>query len=690
MNKWITRCYSRMLIDNHITEDDPAFMTRFDPQRYAALVKKAGVEASMVYACDHNGNCYYPTKVGHMHRNLAGRDIFGETLACLRAEGIIPVAYYTTIYHNHSAQNNPSWRMQDIHGRQHDGRYWWSCPNSPEYLAFTKAQISEIIAYDIEGIFIDMTFWPVVCCCANCRGKFLGQTGWEIPGIIDWHDPCWIAFQRFRERSMVEFCEELAAHIKIQKDITVTFQNSPIIFGWGWGQTPGIANACDYVSGDFYGGKYQHILGAKILAAASKNQPFEYMTSRCVNLPDHTSIKSEAELRCEAATTLANGGAYFFIDAINPDGTLTEPVFERLGRVSLDLAPFKQKIQEDQAVLTGETGLYFSMLSLIDLNVQGKLLNSLKGQTISTPTYEELLGTSIVLTRAHQPFVIVRDGEGDLSKLRTLVVNNAQVLSALEVEKIRAFVYQGGTLIATGLTSLGKADGTPGRIMADGKPNFALADVFGVTYSGNFSREINYLVFPEADSPAVGRYVLNNHPAPLVTLAGAEKLGGFTEMWFDPADPDRYASIHSNPPGHETGFVGLSIHPYGKGRCIYLAPDLLHIQQDAQQEFGKWLFNQFAPSQSILKTNAPAAVEITLLESRTTGSLLVGLVNYQKELPNIPVNGLYVDLHVWKRIPTSCRLVSNGHDLPFSVIDHEVHFEIPMLETIEMVEFRFD
>jgi hypothetical protein len=161
-------------------------------------------------------------------------------------------------------------------------------------------------------------------------------------------------------------------------------------------------------------------------------------------------------------------------------------------------------------------------------------------------------------------------------------------------------------------------------------------------------------------------------------------------MWFDPADPEKYASIHSNPPGHETGFVGLSIHPYGKGRCIYLAPDLLHIQQDAQQEFGKWLFNRFAPSQSILKTNVPTVVEITLLESRTTGSLLVGLVNYQKELPNIQVYGLHVGLHVGKRIPTNCRLVSNGHDLPFSVIDYEVHFEIPMLETIEMVEIKFD
>jgi hypothetical protein len=689
MNNWTQHCYSRMLIDSHISEDAPVFMTRFDPKCYAALVKKAGVEASMVYACDHNGNCFYPTRVGHMHRNLAGRDIFGETLTCLRLEGITPVAYYTTIYHNHSAKTHPAWRMQDFDGRQHAGRYWWSCPNNQEYLEFSKAQIGEVIDYDVEGIFIDMTFWPVICTCANCRAKFLSQSGWEIPENIDWDNPHWIAFQRFREESMVAFCRELATFIKNQKDITVTFQNSPIIFGWGWGQTPGIANACDYTSGDFYGGKYQHILGAKILSAATNNHPFEYMTSRCVDLRDHTSMKSEAELRCEAATTLANGGAYFFIDAINPDGTLTEAVFERLGRVSSDLLPFTTKIKQHQAVLNADTGLYFSMLSFIDLSVTGTSLRSLASQTASTPTYDEMLGASVILTRAHRPFIVIRDGEGDLEKLKSLVINNAQVMSAGEVEKIREFVRNGGTLIATGLTSLRQPDGTPGRTGVDGKPDFALADVFGVSFSGKMSPRVNFLTLDAAAAPAKGGTILSDHPAPLVRLNGAERLAGLAETLFDPDDPERYASIHSNPPGRETEFVGLAVNPFGKGRCIYLAPDLLHMQQDAQQAFGMWLLENFAPRSRVVTTNAPPAVEITLLKSTTSNAWLVGLVNYQKELPNIPVHGLQLDICLDDRIPKACSLVSNGQELPIDIHNGTIHLEIPELETIEMVEVRF-
>jgi hypothetical protein len=676
MSDWTQDCYVRLLIDNHITEDDPSFMTRFDPQRYVSLVKRAGIEASMVYACDHNGNCYYPTRVGHMHRNLQGRDIFGETVSGLHREGIVPVAYYTSIYHNHSAQDHPAWRMQDASGKQHGGRYWWSCPNHPEYAAFTRAQVAEVIAYDVAGIFIDMTFWPVVCCCASCREKYRRQTGKEIPQWVDWGDRDWVAFQRFREASMVTFCQDLAAAIKEQKDITVTFQNSPIIFGWAWGQTPGIAQACDYTSGDFYGGKYQHVLGAKILSAASQNQPFEYMTSRCVDLTDHTSMKSTPELRCEAATTLASGGAYFFIDAINPDGTLMEAVYNRLGEVTTSLTPFTRRVRAHHPTLAADLGLYFSMLSFIDPAANGQPLRDLPEafSSTSTPAYQEMSGASIALTRTHRLFRVVRAPDGGLDGLKTLLIPNAQVMSSSEVEQVREFVRAGGTLIATGLTSLTRPDGSSSG-------DFALADVFGVSYTGAFTARVNYLAFPGGQD-----YVSCNRPAPLVRLAGAQTLAELAVPLFDPDDPERYASIHSNPPGRLTGHPGLTINPYGNGHCIYLAPPLLALRQDAQQAFAARLLQEYAPPILLTNTDAPAAVEITLLRSSAAKAYLVCLVNYQGELPNVPVQAIQVELRLEAGAPQACTCVSNGQALPFQFEAGLLRFTVPHLETIEMIE----
>ena len=127
------------------------------------------------------------------------------------------------------------------------------------------------------------------------------------------------------------------------------------------------------------------------------------------------------------------------------------------------------------------------------------------------------------------------------------------------------------------------------------------------------------------------------------------------------------------------------MHAYGKGRCIYLAPPVLALQQAAQESFGAWLLQEYTPAPLVVRTNAPAAVEITLLRSTTASAWLVGLVNYQKELPNIPVQNLQVSLRLPQGVPaTTC--TSNNTPLPFTFTDGILSFTLPLLETLEMVE----
>jgi len=673
MNDWYKRCYARLLIDNHISEDDPSAMTRFDPAQYVAMVKKAGTEAAMVYATCHNGNCYYPSKVGHMHANLKGRDIFGETVTLLRREGIVPIAYYTSVYHNHSAKTHPAWRITHANGTQHGGRYWWSCPNNDEYRAFVLAQVAEIAAYDIDGLFNDMTFWPGICVCPSCRTKYLALSGREIPRKIDWRNPEWIGFQRFREESMAAFAQEVTRSLKARKDITVTHQTSTIMHGWMQSYTLGIAAACDYTSGDFYGGKYQHIIGSKVLAAASKDLPYEFMTSRCVNLRDHTSMKSEAELTAEAATTLANAGAYFFIDAINPDGTLENDVYERLGGVARKLAPFTAAVKRHQPVIAADKAFYYSSAAYVDESTSADIMSPSGGK----PAADEMSAAAVVLTRAHIPFRAVTSATPDYSGLNTIVMNNVLYTTKAENERLRAFVRQGGTLIATGMTSLYEPDGTT-------TGDFALADVFGVSFSGQKSKRFHYLSFVDRHW-LVSAYA----SAPLVEAKGAKVLAQIAEPRFDP-DAEKYASIHSNPPGVTTEYAGLTVNPFGKGKCLYLASPVLALQQDAQQVFGAWLFQEYAPSAIVLETNAPPCVEITVNRSTTGNAYLVGFVNYQKELPNVPVRDITVTLRLPGVVkPTACTRVSDGKRLEVKARNGTFVLNVPCLETLEMVEVTF-
>ena len=678
---WIETCYSRLLIDNHITDLKPEYMSRFDPQEYVRLVKLSGVESAMVYACDHNGNCYYPTQCGHIHRGLRGRDGFGETVRGLKAAGIVPIAYYTVNYHNDSAQRFPECTMRDINGQTHSGRYHFSCPNQPRILEFYKRQITEILRYPVEGIFIDMTFWPMICCCDACRAKFRRVSGMEIPWKIDWKDSQWLAFQRFREDSLADFAKKLTQTVRqIRPDATVTHQFSPVLHGRHLGQTVGIAEASDYASGDFYGGRRQQRLAVKVFDAYSTKKPFEFMTSRCVTLYDHTSVKSDDELFLHALTTLANGGAYFFIDAINPDGTLEESFYRRLQALNGKLAPFKNMIASHRPVPSAEVGIYFSMNSCVSRRSSGISLRELKesGGNMDfrkNDVVEELLGITDLLQSLHIPCRIITERTEDYSGLKALIAANADYLPDTEYEKFRRFTASGGLFIATGSTSRFNDKGQYSG-------NFILADVFGVNDSCRDTETCSYMALPD-------RFLSSDGISPLATASTA-KVHAFVNLPDFPVnDPVHYASIHSNPPGKTTVFAGLTEHQYGRGKCFRFHSNLLGIRRHSQQEFSRNFLRVHLPPFVTESENLPNSTEITLLKSTTSDSLLLGIVNYQEELPNIPLLGIHLTIRLagQDKIRKIIR-ASDGREVAFRQENGLLSFEIPRLENGEILELQ--
>lgn len=674
--------YSSFLVDTHITEHDESFLTKFDPASFVAAIKQTGASSAMVYACCHNGNCHYPTRVGHMHKNLHGRDIFGETIKLLRAEGIVPRAYYTIVYQRHAARNNPDWRVSQVDGAQNYRRSWYNCPNSEGYRQFVKAHVAEIAAYDVEGMFVDMTFWPGICVCHSCRSRYLREAGSDIPMTINWDDPTWVRFQRSRERWLAEAAHDITGAIKaVNPNIAVSHQFSPAILGWMYGQSPAMALASDLPSGDFYGGKHQQRMGAKVLAAFTKKLPYEFMASRCVSLYDHTSNKSEEELLCSCATTLANGGSYLLIDAINPDGTLEQPFYKRMTGLAKSLEPFKRAAEAHRPVLQANVGLYFSMASQVRRDHNGKSTraimdpanNMLAGSDLRP--MQELLGTSVILNRAKIPYRVITELTTDFTGLTSIIINDAAYLSADEVERLRQFVRNGGTLIATGLTSYYDIDGhTTG--------DFALADVFGVSFAKRFTKQWSYTVPAER-----GETMSCKSPGPVVNATTATVLARLAEPIFDPDDFEHFASYHSNPPGPTSEHAALTVNRYGRGKCVFLYCSSLSLQQEAQQTFGAELFRTHAPSSIVRSTNAPHSVEITLLRSTTTSSYLLCLVNYQDELPNIPVHDLEVTLALpGNALPASCRRISDGRTIEFALQGEQTTLKLSRLTTLEMIE----
>ncbi len=672
---WIQDCYSRLLIDNHISDQKPEFMGKFSPQEYARLVDLAGVESSMVYACDHNGNCYYPTKVGHFHQGLRGRDIFGETVAELRRRGIQPVAYYTATYNNDAAARFPEANIRNLDGSiDTRSRYHYTCPNHQNARDFYKAEIGEILQYDVEGIFIDMSFWPGLCFCDECQKRF----GRPIPKKMDWHDPEWIAFQRFREASMAEFAQELTDYVrKNYPGKSVVHQFSPVLHGWHLGQSDGIAEASDYASGDFYGAKLQQRLAVKVFDSYSIQHPFEFMTSRCVNLRDHTSTKCDEELFLSALTTLANGGAYFFIDAINPDGTLHEPFYRRLGELNRRLTPFRQTVCQGRARLEAEVGVYFSMANGCNRNMPAIDLEEMgdRGDNMaiaSHPVLTEVLGTTEFLTRLHIPYRAVSHACADqLAGLKVLFLNNATFLSKPECQTLREFVRTGGTLIATGESTLLDFDGT-------GTGNFQLSDVFGVDFTGDYSPSINY----------TGEELISaTTPIPYTTLHDGTTVRAWLNIPEYPInDPVHYASIHSNPPGVTTKYPAVTENAFGAGKCLWIGADLLAYRQHTQRDYCERLLKDFLPQYLLKQENLACSAELTHLKCQD-GNEIICIVNQQDEWPVIPLTDITITV-LCPKAPREVIRVSDGTPADATFQDGTLTIHIPRLQYGEFYLIR--
>jgi hypothetical protein len=664
-------CFSRLLIDNHISDIRPEYMSRFSPEEYVRKVKTAGAEVSMVYACDHIGNCYYPTQVGHMHAGLQGKDIFGAVVNGLRENDIVPIAYYTVNYHNDCARRFPAARLRDAVGQDHEGRYHYTCPNQPEAEQFYKAQIGEILQYPVAGIFIDMTFWPALCCCDACRHEF----GEPLPEYIDWDSPKWVRFQRFRERSLADFARRLTEWAKsVRPDVCVTHQFSPVLLGWYFGQSSGIAAVSDHAGGDFYGGKLQQRFAVKAFDAYTKVPPFEFMTSRCVNLYDHTSTKSDDELFLSALTTLANGGAYLFIDAINPDGTLEPSFYQRLECINSRLAPFRKAVADLQGRISAETAIYFSMASCVDRQLDGVKLTDFSGnrannmQVRQNAVTDECLGTAEVLNRMHVPWKILTDVSADFSGLKTVIMNNAAYLSKEECDRIRSFVKNGGTLIATGTCSLYDTEGK-------NSGNFALSDVFGIDFTGTMSDRITYtgeeLISAEGKVPLVKAH------------RDTEIRSLLTFPDFPAFDPEQFASIHSNPPSaRKSVFPAVTLHNYGSGQVLWLAAPIAVRRNHTQIEFLKKIYREHVSRFIIHSENLPEMAEVTLLKNKN--ETLLTVVNLQDDFPVIPLGDVKLEIS-WAEKPSKLTRVSDRKEIPVNWNDGILKIDIPGLHFGEFI-----
>lgn len=619
--KWFEKSYRRNLVDMHIDDWNPEFLSEFDPKKYLEYLKAAKMDSMMLYLQSHAGLCYYPTKSGVMHKAFEGRErMMNELIDLCHENDIFVVGYYSLVFNSREEKRHPEWGLIDdaetytspyTRGKS---RYGHCCPNNPEYRAFLREQITEMAELfpTLDGMFYDMTFWPYLCKCRHCKARLKKDLGLdEFPEMGDNKSENGVRLRKIRQDWLAEFAEYVSGLTEeLMPGVSISHNNASAVgnaqFGSSWGRAVDerIGDACTYLTGDLYGSILEHSFSQKYYRVASKAQPFEYMVTRfSQNLTQHTLTKTVRQLTQCTLLTAAHHGANFVIDAIDPVGTLNLEVAEIIGAAYAAQLPYEKHLKMGAPV--ADVGVWYSITGRYNSEAQN--FNSLS----ASAKLGETLGANHVL------YDLVANRR--LSDLKKYPFVFAPAIAGLEKEHIDAaieYVKEGGVLCFSGT-----------------EEPALLKEFFGaelVEYTSNVN---SYVAPTEAGAalfaPFTEKYPLSlSHKHPLVTgvAEDATVLATLKTPYSDPNDPTAFASIHSNPPGILTNYPSVIEKDYGKGKAVWLATPIEFYTDRQHRELMMKLLRRYYPA-CLQTVTSTASHLVELLAFKDEGEWQISAIN---------------------------------------------------------------
>lgn len=668
--KWYTGCYRRNLVDMHIEDWNDEFLSEFSPEDYFDNLRRAHIQAPMIYLQSHAGHCYFPTKTGHMHSALKGReDLIKRLVNLCRADGMKVVGYYSLIFNTYEEDRHPEWRIitgaDGSSARQRGGRYGHCCPNNPDYRKFVLAQIKEIADYfSLDGMFYDMTFWPGICRCRHCAELYRKAGLSDIPSE-NWNDPNWRRFIKLRIEMMGDFAKFVTdATRSIMPGVSVEHNYANGVAGDTYenGATELINEQCDYTGGDLYGDLYNHSFTAKYYYGVTKNPPFEYMTCRCDRtLSAHTVTKTEEYLSAEVMLTAAHHGASFIIDAIDPVGTLDSRVYERIGRVFERQIPYEKYFSgsmiQDAAVYYSSSGRYNSRK--MEFTSKTCSVNAVKA-----------------LIENHIPVGVISNASTDTApNYRAVIAPGIAGISDKNRSDLVEYVENGGLLYISGCEEMQ-----------------LLTELLGARFRGYTEETAVYYSPTKSGQKFFGefnpKYPLPTEISlPILTLEGCETLATM-KLPYTKEHERRFASIHSNPPGIPTDIPALVTKQVGKGRVIWSAAPIENDGRLSHKKLFVSLILGFMGEPALL-TDAPRQVE--LISFKRENDILISAVDLLCTDELLPVRGFKVNITT-PRPSKVIRLAGRNTpdtDLEFEYSDGKTSFYIDGLVMFDMFRIMF-
>ncbi len=710
-NTWHTRSRRRFFLDFHIDDWNDEFLSMYDPEEYAECCFQSGATAATFMANTHSGMLNYPTKLGgKIHHAFEHRDALRDTINALHKRGLDAIVYYVFVYVVDYWDKHPEARTVRADGRAvkqrvgtKDGepRFATCCINDPGYRRQSLAELAEICdEYDFEGVWPDMTFWPGICVCENCKARYRNEVGKVIPTAVNWFDPDFLLFVHTRQRWLTEFCNEVSDVVRKRKPgMKFAQQSLGVTSDWVGGSSVELADCWDFMSQDLYNDRFGLSFSSKLFYSLSNIKPYERIN--CWNYPnihEHVVTRTRDELYQLAYNTMMHDGALTIIDQIDPVGTIHHTNYKTMTSVFDTIKAYEPFLGGE---LRSDVGLYYSFHSKFDKSWNGRDLTDVSllfewqngGMHSSMADMAEdahmrtTAEAAKTLTLHHVPYgVVTKKNLRELNSYRVVILSNVVMMDEEEMQALREYVYDGGCLYASKETATITDSGVH-------TGECYLSDVFGVDYIGLTESDYTYVSptdegrneFPNAFSAKYPVTVPDSQMRVRLN-DNADVLGTLTLPYHYPSI-DRYASILTTPPGKYTELPAVIEHRYGKGHVIYSSAVLENGGHATQREVFARLIRRLSPSFCTEVVGYPT-VEVTRFEQENR--TMIHIINSQSELPNIPIYNMELKAKMNERLPRSVTEVPGNTPVEYRMDGNTLIVTVPCLKDYVLLQVVYE
>ncbi len=469
----------------NITEKDPA---NYDIEWWRKFWKETDTRGIIANA----GGivAYYPTKIPFHHKAeyLQGSDLFGDLTKAARKDGLAVFARMdSNRAHEDFYQAHPAWFAVNAEGKPYKAAdLYIACVNSPYYQEHIPAILTEIIQlYKPDG-FTDNSWSGLgresICYCQYCKQRFLDKTGQQIPRVKNWNDKVykqWIKWNYDRRLEIWDLNNRTTKAAGGENCIW-SGMNSGSISGQSrsFRNYKEICKRADILMLDDQSRSnetgFQH--NGEIGKMVHGLMGWDKLAPESMAQYQHTrpwfrlASKPAAEARMWMIDGIAGGIQpwWHMIAAYHEDRRM----YHSPGPVFL-----WHKANETYLLNRTPVANIGLVWSQDNVDFYGR------------DTAEELVdlpwrGMTQSLVRARIPYLTVHADhiERDAGKFSVLILPNLALMTDPQIAAIRKFVNNGGSLIATGDTSLFDECGDP-------RADYALGDIFGAHLTTRRSNE---------------------------------------------------------------------------------------------------------------------------------------------------------------------------------------------------------